>query len=76
MKRRIKSVILIYFIIFQFLGIKNSEVFRDLEYFLLKNKTKNRALSKNNNNVLTNDSLYSNSPFSYKKEIAKINKSK
>ena len=47
-----------------------------MEYFLLKNKTKNRSTSKNNNNVLTNDSLYSNSPFSYKKEIAKINKSK
>ena len=58
------------------MGIKNSENFQDLEYFLLKNKTKNRALSKNNNNVLTNDSLYLNSPFSYKKEMAKINKSK
>ena len=43
---------------------------------MLKNKSINRTSSKNNNNVLTNDYLYSNSPFSYKKEIAKINKSK
>ena len=76
MKRRIKKCKFDLF--YNFLVFRNKKFrnFQDLEYFLLKNKTKNRSSSKNNNNVLTNDSLYSNSPFSYKKEIAKINKSK
>ena len=57
------------FILFElnlFLTIGKSRNFKEMEIFLLKNKTRKNSLS---NIQITNESLYSNSPFSYRREL-------
>ena len=57
------------FILFElnlFLTIGKSRNFKEMEIFWLKNKTRKNSLS---NIQITNESLYSNSPFSYRREL-------
>lgn len=57
------------FILFElnlFLTIGKSRNFKEMKIFWLKNKTRKNSLS---NIQITNESLYSNSPFSYRREL-------